>query len=488
MYLAYKKDNLNKILFLLLIGFFMLLIFASPSFAANTEIPVTIKGTTENITIPDCTITQKYNYFLCLSSFDNSNGTISVNLDFAVSTSDLVYIDVDTSDNVVFRCPDGVVHSASFRSAEVSVSKVFNRIQSKVNDFFNSFIEDDLLNSSSNSFTIAKKFTNTSVANITNTTIKDEDGNVVFNGVQSENNPSFLTSKEDLETGKFSNLEIDAGDLDYLDSKPFGLVVYDFTSSLLGNKIDISSLTPVAHFQLDSDSPYRIFEDFEASYVIPREKLGINLDNGKRYTFALVDLEDYTIFNRVTFTIGGLTAEEELKNKQDEMNKKLDDQTNAIKESNETNKNIFERIGDLLSYINPFSENFFVYKLIELLINAIKSLFIPSDDFFSTYFTDLKEWFSDRLGFLFYPFELIIDVLSKILNLNLGAPTFNIPDMYEPFTGGKFISATTFNLNSMLENNIFKTVHDIYFVCVDAFITFELVNLFKRKYEEVTTK
>lgn len=156
--------------------------FVTNSVFADTEIPVTIKGTTENITIPDCTITQKYNYFLCISVSDNSNGTISVNFDFCVSTSDLVYIDVDTSDNVVFRCPDGVVYGASFRSAEGSVSKVFNRIQSKVNDFFNSFTEDDLLNSSSNFSTIGKNFINTSVANITNTTIKDEDGNLVFQG------------------------------------------------------------------------------------------------------------------------------------------------------------------------------------------------------------------------------------------------------------------------------------------------------------------
>lgn len=147
---------------------------------ADTEIPVTIKGTTENITIPDCAITQKYNYFLCLSSFDNSNGTISVNCDFVVSTSDLVFIDVDTRDNVVFRCPNGVVYCSSFRSAETSVSKAFNTIQSKVNYFFDSFTEDDLLNSSLNSFSISKKFTNTSVANITNTIIKDEEGNVVF--------------------------------------------------------------------------------------------------------------------------------------------------------------------------------------------------------------------------------------------------------------------------------------------------------------------
>ena len=70
----------------------------------------------------------------------------------------------------------------------------------------------------------------------------------------------------------------------------------------------------------------------------------------------------------------------------------------------------------------------------------------------------------------------------------MNEPIFNIPDMYEPVTGGKFISATTFNLNTLIENDILKNVHNIYLVCVDAFIVIGLVNLFKRKYEEVTTK
>ena len=108
--------------------------------------------------------------------------------------------------------------------------------------------------------------------------------------------------------------------------------------------------------------------------------------------------------------------------------------------------------------------------------------------FFDSYFTDLKDWFSDRLGFLFYPFEIVIDILTKILNINFANPVFNIPDLYEPFTNNKIMSATTFDLNSLVQSGALKTIHDIYLFCVDAFIIFELVNLFRRKYEEVTTK
>jgi len=185
---------------------------------------------------------------------------------------------------------------------------------------------------------------------------------------------------------------------------------------------------------------------------------------------------------------GGTTIDDkfnEMTNTLVDSNNRLD---NSIKEQTQVQKGIFESIGEVLSYINPFSENFFVYKLIDLLVDAIKSLFIPSDEFLGSFFDNLKKWFSDRLGFLFYPFELILDVLDKMLNIDFSSPVFNIPDIKEPFTNTLLIGATSFNLNDMLQQSAFKTAHDIYLVLVDAFIIFGLVNLAKRKYEEVTAK
>ena len=229
-------------------------------------------------------------------------------------------------------------------------------------------------------------------------------------------------------------------------------------------------------------------------YSVPVEKI-FAFENNKKYILLLSSsagsistLTEDTIFDKKEFTVSEKAIGEVIDDKQDITNDKLDEQTDAIKENTETNKGIWETIKEILNYINPFSENFFVYKLIDLLIDGIKSLFIPSNEFFSTYFTDLKEWFSDRLGFLFYPFELIIDILNKIINIDFSEPLFTIPDIIEPFSNKKLISATTFNFNDLLENNTFDTIHNIYLVCVDAFIIFSLVNLAKRKWEEVTTK
>lgn len=160
----------------------------------------------------------------------------------------------------------------------------------------------------------------------------------------------------------------------------------------------------------------------------------------------------------------------------------------TIKEQTETSKNIFQKIGDILNILNPFSENFFAYKLVDLFLNMLKSLFIPSDSFFSNYFSELNDWFSDRFGFLYYPLELFFDLCNRFLSINFNEPVINIPEIREPFTNTVFISATQFNFNTLLEQNSLKTVHDIYLVVVDAIIYIGLVILLYNKYEEVMTK
>ena len=42
-----------------------------------------------------------------------------------------------------------------------------------------------------------------------------------------------------------------------------------------------------------------------------------------------------------------------------------------------------------------------------------------------------------------------------------------------------------YNLNSLLDNGVFLNIHNIYLICVDAFIIFSLINLAERKIEEV---
>lgn len=90
-------------------------------------------------------------------------------------------------------------------------------------------------------------------------------------------------------------------------------------------------------------------------------------------------------------------------------------------------------------------------------------------------------FFKERFGFLIYPFDLTINTLKRIGSINYSEPKFNIPDIYEPTTNKKLISAVTFNFNDYLENNTFKNVHNVYLIIVDAAIIFALLNLAWKK-------
>ena len=75
-----------------------------------------------------------------------------------------------------------------------------------------------------------------------------------------------------------------------------------------------------------------------------------------------------------------------------------------------------------------------------------------------------------------------------MLNINLGEPEFVIPNIIEPSTNQILIHEKSYNFNSLLENEAFKNMHDIYLIIVDAIIIIALILLIRKKLEEVETK
>lgn len=318
-----------------------------------------------------------------------------------------------------------------------------------------------------------------------------------FQAITSKKNPYFVNSLDNLLTWKFDNLYIDYGDYD------INQTIY---LHICKRTVDVSGAS--SFYYTDSvialsanGKYYESYEDGQVYYFsIPKDNLPFTVSAGDKIIFYLSSsannlggayssdepLKDSSILDTKTFTVGtSYTDEDKQKDYQDKISSSLEDQKQAIEENTKTNKNIFEKIGDILSYINPFSENFFGKKLVELILDGLKGLFVPEEGFFDTYFSDLKNWFSDRLGFLWTPFDIIIEILNKILNINFSEPIFHIPEINEPFSGSKLISEYDYNLNSLLDNDIFKNIHDIYFIGVDAVIIFALINLARRKIEEV---
>lgn len=351
-------------------------------------------------------------------------------------------------------------------------------------------------------------------AQICNYDVKNRSGEVVF-----QSSVKFI-SPEIQNKDKISKLDFD--------SMAIFLNDYDSKERLYLHRLEVATTVDLGDgntvyyyndkvFGLDFFTSYYNNDPDHPGYTIP--KYQFELENNKIYYFLLsssatsldhsYNLIDYTKIENAYDGFGVSTSDsftyEQL---QQEQQKKQNDQ---LEENNKTNKNIFETIKEMLSYLNPFSDNFILLKLwdflgtlisyinpfsdnflgkkiVELIGNLLKSLFVPSDEYFNNFFSDLKQWFSDRFGLLFYPFELIIDILNRITNINLSEPKFNIPEIKEPSTGKILFKAQNYNFNDLLDTNEFKIMHDIYFVIVDAIIIFALANLIKSKLKEVETE
>ena len=158
-----------------------------------------------------------------------------------------------------------------------------------------------------------------------------------------------------------------------------------------------------------------------------------------------------------------------MQNEQKETNKKLDEQ-------NETSKGILGKIKDILSYINPFSENFFAYKLIELLIDGLKKLFVP-DNF--DFINDFKDSLENKLGFIAsVPIQLIDYILSLKDKVFTPMNTFTFPSV--SIFGYYFWNSTTINLNEGLSwISAFKYLTDLACVII-------MVNTLRKWYANFT--
>lgn len=219
-------------------------------------------------------------------------------------------------------------------------------------------------------------------------------------------------------------------------------------------------------------------DNLEYIYRVPRSVLELDLVEGNDYSFMLVQKDDdgmvKTRYAKIDFTVGVVSAEDKLQNSQDITNDKLDEQNKKLDEQNKTSKNIFEKIGEIFNILNPFSKDFFAYKLVSLFLEMLKSLFIPSDDFFTNWIDDLNEYFKDTFGILYYPFSLLIEFLNKISSLNDSTTAIMKINDIKIFDT-TLISGFTYNFNDLLSNDTFKNVHDIYLGIVDVILWLGLV-------------
>lgn len=100
-------------------------------------------------------------------------------------------------------------------------------------------------------------------------------------------------------------------------------------------------------------------------------------------------------------------------------------------------KGVLDFLGQMLSYINPLDENFFGYKLIELLGDLLKALFVPSE----SRITALTNTVSSKFDFV-DSIKSAINSLKDIMN-GLG----NSPSVTFSIGSTKYTPAFEFNFN-----------------------------------------
>lgn len=195
--------------------------------------------------------------------------------------------------------------------------------------------------------------------------------------------------------------------LNYATFKIYGSTPDLFSCSIINNT---SSYTDVkcTFKRTTSDNYFFFYFDFYDNYNALHTY-------GIPYNFSTFELSFSNISLTYTQDTGQIQVEQNniIINQNNETNKKLDEQ-------NKTSKSILGKIGDILNYLNPFSENFFAYKLIELIINGLKSLFIPKNlDFLENF----KDTMSEKLGFIAsIPLQLI-DFIIDLKDYAFSTPT-----------------------------------------------------------------
>lgn len=91
-------------------------------------------------------------------------------------------------------------------------------------------------------------------------------------------------------------------------------------------------------------------------------------------------------------------------------------------------KKLWNFLGDIISYINPFDDNFLGKKIIELLGDLLKALFVPSEERISAIQDTVmaKFDFVESIKIAINSFKDIVNNLGNapVLNLNLGATKY----------------------------------------------------------------
>ena len=220
-------------------------------------------------------------------------------------------------------------------------------------------------------------------------------------GIKLDSNNGSISSSSTTATSEFISVDFDKNPNYYLSGLTAQLrsfvAAYDKDKNFLAR----TSANPISYLSLTTSS-FNISSEIDIAYI------RVTIYESSNLSGTINDIDNL----HTQLVIGSTYLPYEPYGEQICVNK-LDEQV-------KTSKSILGKIGDILSYINPFSENFFAYKLVELIINGLKSLFIP-DNFDFLY--NFKDTMSEKLGFIAsIPLQLI-DFIIDLKDYAFSTPT-----------------------------------------------------------------
>lgn len=154
---------------------------------------------------------------------------------------------------------------------------------------------------------------------------------------------------------------------------------------------------------------------------------------------------------------------------------------NGQQANNKTSKGILGKLGDLLDYFNPLSENWFVRKLVDLLIDGLKSLFVPDQEELTDLIDSFKATMETKLGAIYQVADLLISVVRSVLDPASSNSCMTFPEIKDPMFDKLLIEQTDYCFDSLRTD--FGFVFTLSDMIISIVCTLAFANMLYKKYE-----
>ena len=121
-------------------------------------------------------------------------------------------------------------------------------------------------------------------------------------------------------------------------------------------------------------------------------------------------------------------------------------------------------LADIVSFINPFSDNFLGKKIVSLIGDLLKSLFVPEDDYFTNKIDSLKSSLNDRI-----PYQQYLDDMDSLKNAN-NTRNNNDISTFVSLNNYTITDKLVININKFIDFGIFSKYKSTWFVWVRVVI------------------